>query len=151
MQDQPKKTRHFWRNALALACGILTGVVLAVSKEMWDLFQLWLAHKQPSIFTRVDWALIYLEFAAAYAIGIALVATVIWWIWGPALRRRLVSALGLGFILTAAAWLMSEMNMLEYLSTYEEAAYFAVMGAIAGAVTWWISHPRRKNLFVALD
>ncbi|MGA7711711.1 MAG: hypothetical protein WCA81_07410 [Rhizomicrobium sp.] len=143
-----KKLRGFLRGALALVCGILVGVILAVGQEMWDLFWLWLQHKQTAFMTRLFWARVYLEFAFAYAIGIALVASLVWWAIGPRYRRHLASAVGLGFILTSAAWLVSELNILEY--AYTAAALYGVMGAFSGAVTWWISHPRRISLFVAM-
>ncbi len=116
---------------------------------------MWLAHKQPWIFTRAQWALINLEFAAAYVVWIALVATVIWWILGPNFRRRLASALSLGFVITGlvamASNAISNPERLLEGEIFLAGATYGVMGAAAGAVTWWISHPRRKNLFVALD
>lgn len=155
VQTQPKKKRHIGRNALALVCGMVAGVVLAVAEPMWGLVQLWLEHKQTWIFTRAEWALLNLEFAAAYAIGIGLVATVVWWVWGAMLRRHLVSALCLGFVLTTlvaiASDAISNPQRLWDVDLYLPALMYGLMGAVAGAVTWWLSHPRRKNLFVAED
>ena len=145
----PRTARHRLRSFLALSAGILIGAALAVAEEMWDLCLLWLEHKQTTFLSRQDWAVAYIEFALAYAVGIALVASLIWWMLGPKLRRHLASALILGFVLTTTVWLASNTTTIEFWDTIRDALYLGAKGAIAGAVVWWLSHPGRKNLLIA--
>jgi hypothetical protein len=145
------KLNRFGRNLLALASGVATGTALALIEPMWGLVQSWLEHRPSEMFTRLTWARIYLEMATLYAVGIALAACAVWWIAGPTLRRHLFSALGLGFVFTAIVAALFYVRPAAEIEGYLTVLVYGLMGAVAGAVTWLVSHPRRKNLFVALD
>jgi hypothetical protein len=155
MQDLPTTKRHFWRNALALLCGILTGVVLSVAEPMWRLLQMWLRDQPIETGTYGFWAILYVGVPVIGGGLIALVATAIWWALGKTARRHLSNALGLGFVLggtgTALWFAYTGTDFAfdrRFLLTF---AVYGFDGAAAGAVTWWISHPHRENLFIVLD
>lgn len=122
---------------------------------MWRLFQMWFDDRPIETGTYGFWAMLYIIVPAMGAIVVALAATMIWWAGGRNFRRYLVNALGLGFVLAGMAvltWIAitspQDAFDRELIRTF---VVYGLMGAIAGAVTWLVSHPRRKNFFIALD
>ncbi|GAA0562541.1 hypothetical protein [Rhizomicrobium electricum] len=155
MPDSPKMLRRFGRNLLALMCGIITGTVLASGEQMWRLIGMRIANEPIETGTYTFWAIMYVGPPLSVGTVIAVIATAIWWSMGVNRRRYLFNAFGLGFVLTAiviVVWYVAfrQQTMLNS-ETVASIAVYALMGAIAGAMTWFVSHPRRKNLFIALD
>ena len=155
MSDRPDNTRHIWRNALALISGIVTGTVLASAEPMWHLIGQWF-HKEPiETGTYFFWVLMYVGPPLTAGTVIALIASLIWWCCGANLRLYLGSAVALGFVAAGGAlvmWCVLQ-NAHHWLDpeVLPSVFVYGLMGAVAGAVTWFISHPQRKNLFTALE
>jgi hypothetical protein len=127
------------RAAWALFCGLLAGVTLVTAYHLL-LFALTSSVAGENLLSPSGLALVSAVFSLAYGLLIALICMPLWLLAARTGLARPASAATLGFIATFGWWIA--FTYPPSLSTLGWGLPYALSGAVAGLVTWWIANPR---------
>ncbi len=145
-RQNPRAT--FPASALGLACGVLSGAIIAVAIEV--IPSLVTSARLPKGVHLLAPPLVVAEISAVvaleYGVVIAVVGSVCWWVLGAVHRQTIMYAAALGGALTAGVWLLTNASAKAVTQDLlVHTCLFGMAGAFAGLVTWRVSHLRSRE------